>query len=130
MNLAVVYTESTQSEDFTSQTATWGTPPFVKSMYYEYTHDVIFRQYGAGWDLYSYPDPTLDITTVGAITITDTYSYHFYDDDGEHECIAQTYVTGTYSSTPKTVKVESWYGDWYPLGYPWDGTWDYDYEWN
>ena len=99
-------------------------------MYYDYTHEILFRNSFNGWYLYNGEiAPTLEITKSSGVFITNTHSEAFYEDAGEHECIAQTLVSGTYNSNSQTIKVESWYEDWYPLGYPWDGTWEYDYNW-
>ena len=125
MNLVSAYTEYIEDEDFQSQTATWGMPPNHKYFFYDYTHEIEFRNSFNGWYLYDAEIcPTLDITNQG-VTITDTYSAA--DEDETHDCWAKTSVTGTYSGIEKTEKVKDWYEDWYPLGYPWNGDWNYQY---
>ena len=129
LNLASAYTEYTEEEDFTSQTLTWGIPPNIKTLYYEYTHEIVFRNSFNGWYLYDAEiAPDLDIHKTSGVSVTDTHSEA---DEAEdiHTCWAHTSVTGNDGSTPKTTKVESKYEDWYPLGYPWNGDWEYDYAW-
>ena len=128
LNLASAYTEYTEDEDFTSQTLTWGIPPNIKTLYYEYTHEIVFRNSFNGWYLYDAEiAPDLDIHKTSGVSVTGTHSGA--DEDITHDCWAQTSVSASDGYNEQTTKVEDEYEDRYPLWYPWNGDWEYDYSW-